>query len=510
MVRQMGVSDIIESLSHNERRLLLALEAAGGRASPAEMISAGKFDLEVEIMGSASWLASKGLAEISESSERFYVLADKGIVESGLPERKAVRAIDAAGGSMDMAALAGALPNGEDKIAVGWLKRKGLADIVKDGDAKILKLTQKGKEILSADMEDEVLLKRMASSPVSEKDADPRLVKDLKGRQGMIAEEIVTERTIALTDAGKEALAHGIELKDEIVQMDDSVIQSGRWRDAEFRRYDVQTFAPAAYPAKKHPLSRLGAEIRRVFTDMGFKEFDDEYVQPSFWNLDILYIPQDHPARELQDTFYLEHPAKIHIDDEKLVETIKNIQENGGDTGSTGWGGTWSRDMAEQALLRTHTTVNTIKALAAHAQAPSKYFSISRIFRKESIDATHLPEFTQIEGFILDDNANFDMLISLIREFYSKMGFDQIRIRPAYFPYTEPSLELEVFFNGKWMELGGAGIFRPEVTAPFGIDKPVLAWGFGFERLAMLKWNITDIRDLYISDIDDLRKNRIL
>ena len=510
MVRQMGVSDIIESLSHNERRLLLALEAAGGRASPAEMISAGKFELEVEIMGSASWLASKGLAEISESSERFYVLADKGIVESGLPERKAVRAIDAAGGSMDMAALAEALPNGEDKIAVGWLKRKGLADIVKDGDAKILKLTQKGKEILSADMEDEVLLKRMASSPVSEKDADPRLIKDLKGRQGMIAEEIVTERTIALTDAGKEALAHGIELKDEIVQMDDSVIQSGRWRDAEFRRYDVQTFAPAAYPAKKHPLSRLGAEIRRVFTDMGFKEFDDEYVQPSFWNLDILYIPQDHPARELQDTFYLEHPAKIHIDDEKLVETIKNIQENGGDTGSTGWGGTWSRDMAGQALLRTHTTVNTIKALAAHAQAPSKYFSISRIFRKESIDATHLPEFTQIEGFILDDNANFDMLISLIREFYSKMGFDQIRIRPAYFPYTEPSLELEVFFNGKWMELGGAGIFRPEVTAPFGIDKPVLAWGFGFERLAMLKWNITDIRDLYISDIDDLRKNRIL
>ncbi len=506
----MGVSDIIESLSHNERRLLLALEAAGGRASPAEMISAGKFDLEVEIMGSASWLASKGLAEISESSERFYVLADKGIVESGLPERKAVRAIDAAGGSMDMAALAEALPNGEDKIAVGWLKRKGLADIVKDGDAKILKLTQKGKDTLSADMEDEALLKRMASSPVSEKDADPKLIKDLKGRQGMIAEEIVTERTIALTDAGKEALAHGIELKDEIVQMDDSVIQSGRWRDAEFRRYDVQTFAPAAYPAKKHPLSRLGAEIRRVFTDMGFKEFDDEYVQPSFWNLDILYIPQDHPARELQDTFYLEHPAKIHIDDEKLVETIRNIQENGGDTGSTGWGGTWSRDMAEQALLRTHTTVNTIKALAAHAQAPSKYFSISRIFRKESIDATHLPEFTQIEGFILDDNANFDMLISLIREFYSKMGFDQIRIRPAYFPYTEPSLELEVFFNGKWMELGGAGIFRPEVVAPFGIDKPVLAWGFGFERLAMLKWNITDIRDLYISDIDDLRKNRIL
>ena len=506
----MSISETIKGLSYNERRLLLALEAAGGQASPADMISAGRFELEVEIMGSASWLASKGLAEIKESSEKFYVLADRGIIESGLPERKAVKAIDAAGGSMDMVSLAEALPNGEDKIAVGWLKRKGLADIVKEGDAKVLKLTAFGKEVLGKEMDDEALLRRMASAPVPEKEADPKIIKDLKGRQGMIAEEIVTERSVLLTDAGKEALKQGIELKDEIVQMDDSVIQSGKWRDSEFRRYDVQTFAPAVHPAKKHPLSRLGAEIRRVFTDMGFTEFDDEYVQPSFWNLDILYIPQDHPARELQDTFYLEHPAKIHIDDEALVETVRNIQENGGDTGSTGWGGTWSRDMAEQALLRTHTTVNTIKAIAAHAEAPAKFFSISRIFRKESIDATHLPEFTQIEGFILDDNANFDMLISLIREFYSKMGFDQIRIRPAYFPYTEPSLELEVFFNGKWMELGGAGIFRPEVVRPFGIDKPVLAWGFGFERLAMLKWNITDIRDLYISDIDDLRKNRIL
>ena len=141
--------------------------------------------------------------------------------------------------------------------------------------------------------------------------------------------------------------------------------------------------------------------------------------------------------------------------------------------------------------------------------APAKAFSLSRIFRKESIDSTHLPEFTQIEGIIIDENGNFDMLVSVIKEFYSRMGFDTIRIRPAYFPYTEPSLELEVFFNGKWMELGGAGIFRPEVVAPFGVKHPVLAWGFGFERLAMLKWGITDIRDLYISDIDDLTNSRV-
>ena len=189
---------------------------------------------------------------------------------------------------------------------------------------------------------------------------------------------------------------------------------------------------------------------------------------------------------------------------------VRNIHENGGDTGSTGWGGTWSREKAESALLRTHSTVSSIKYIAEHPDAPRKAFSISRIFRKESIDATHLPEFTQIEGIVIDDNADFNMLISIIREFYARMGFDQIRIRPAYFPYTEPSLELEVFFNGKWMELGGAGIFRPEVVAPFGVTSPVLAWGFGFERLAMLKWNIKDIRDLYISDLDNLKSNTIL
>lgn len=501
---------IMEGLSYNEKRLLLALGGRGGRASPAEMISDGSFDLEVEIMGAASWLESKGMAVITEETERFLVLADERAVTEGLPERVAIRCIDAAGGSMDMAALADAMPGGADKIAVGWLKRKGLADIVKDGDSKSLVLTDKGRATLAEEMPDEALLRRLSEGQVPEAEADKALVKDLKGRQGMIAEKVVTERTVELTDLGKEAAASGIELRPQVTDVTDRIIQSGEWRDAEFRKYDIQTFAPTVTPAKKHPLSRLGAQVRRLFTDMGFTEMSSEYVQPAFWNLDVLYTPQDHPARDLQDTFYLENPPSIHVDDEDLVAMVKAIHENGGDAGSTGWGGEWSREKAEAALLRTHSTVSSIKYLAAHPDAPQKAFSISRIFRKESIDATHLPEFTQIEGIIVDENADFNMLISIIREFYARMGFDQIRIRPAYFPYTEPSLELEVFFNGKWMELGGAGIFRPEVLAPFGINNPVLAWGFGFERLAMLKWNIRDIRDLYISDLDNLKGNTVL
>ena len=505
----MDISNIVEGLSYNERKLLIALDALKGTASPADIIKAGSFDLEVEIMGAASWLESKGLVKVEEGVQKFFEVSDRETIEKGLPERRAISIINALGGRIDMNILSEKMPGGEDKIAVGWLKRKGLAEIAAEGGLKFLALTDKGMSAIRSKMVDEVLLERMMSARLHEKDADPKVISDLKGRQGLIKDKVITERTITLTEEGREAVASGIELKKEVTDVTDRLIQSGEWEKVQFRRYDVGTFAPSVTPAKKHPLTRLGDEIRRLFTNMGFSEMSSEYVQPAFWNLDILFTPQDHPARDLQDTFYLDNPGRMDLKDEALVQKVKDIHERGGDTGSTGWGGTWSREKAEAALLRTHSTVSSIRYIAEHPDAPQKAFSISRIFRNESIDSTHLPEFTQIEGIVIDENGNFDMLISMIKEFYARMGFGQVRIRPAYFPYTEPSLEVEVFFNGKWMELGGAGIFRPEVVAPFGVKHPVLAWGFGFERLAMLKWNIRDIRDLYISDMDDLKKNTI-
>ncbi|MDR0198695.1 MAG: phenylalanine--tRNA ligase subunit alpha, partial [Methanomassiliicoccaceae archaeon] len=447
-------------------------------------------------------------ATINESSSRSYVLIDKGMISKGLPERRALAVIDKKG-KLSLSELAAALPNGDDKIAIGWLRRKGLADISKEGDDKTITLTDAGKAALKKKMPDEELLERMSEGAVNEKDADAAIIKDLKGRQGIIEEKTATNRSISLTDLGRKMIGMGITLKEEATQLTVGMIQSGRWKETEFRKYDVQTFAPSVAPAKKHPLSRLADEIRNIFVQMGFTEIDEEYVQPAFWNMDVLFTPQDHPARDLQDTFYLAEPASIKINDAELIKKVRDIHETGGDTGSTGWGGKWSLEKAEQALLRTHTTINTIKHLSKYPDPPIKVFSLSRIFRNESIDATHLPEFTQIEGIIVDEKGNFDMLVSLVKGFYGLMGFDEVRIRPAYFPYTEPSLEVEVLFNGKWMELGGAGVFRPEVVAPFGVKHPVLAWGFGFERLAMLKWNIKDIRDLYVSDMDLLKKNTI-
>jgi phenylalanyl-tRNA synthetase alpha chain len=154
--------------------------------------------------------------------------------------------------------------------------------------------------------------------------------------------------------------------------------------------------------------------------------------------------------------------------------------------------------------------VNTIRYLSKHNKTPIKVFSIEPVFRKESIDRTHLPEFYQVEGIVVEEGSSFRMLLGILKEFYRRMGFSEIRMRPAYFPYTEPSMEVEVKFKGEWLELGGSGIFRPEVVAPFDVDEPVLAWGLGLERLAMLKFGLDDIRQLYISDLDWLKKSPIV
>ncbi|HEX2021186.1 MAG TPA: phenylalanine--tRNA ligase subunit alpha, partial [Candidatus Thermoplasmatota archaeon] len=192
------------------------------------------------------------------------------------------------------------------------------------------------------------------------------------------------------------------------------------------------------------------------------------------------------------------------------VEKVKAVHEHGGGTGSRGWRSAWSREVAEQMLLRTHTTVDTIQYLARHPRPPVKVFSVDRVFRNEAIDATHLPEFHQVEGIVMEEGANLRQLIGLLREFYRRMGFERVTVRPSYYPYTEPSLDIAVWYNNKWLELGGAGIFRQEVTKPWGIETPVLAWGLGLERLAMLKFGLKDLRELYVSDVEWLRNAPIV
>ena len=505
----METEKIIKELSQNEKKVLLALQKLHGKGSLKEIVRTGEFSLEVEVSNAASWLQSKKLVVLENSIKTVYSLGKEGkrFVERGLPEKRALTLLSGQKGILPLHDLSAVLDPDEIPIAIGWLKTNGWATIRKEKDT-LLEITETGKKALSEVSEAEKLLRLLYEHP--DQEIEKSTIKPLASRKNVIKEKELITSVILLTDNGKKIVEAGIEVQEEISQVSSAVIKNSEWKQKTIRPYDIHAFAPSLYGGKPHPLVKLISEIRRIFVEMGFQEIQGDYVESCFWNMDVLFIPQDHPAREIQDTFYCKIPSQIPIDDDQLYSEIAKVHEDGGKTGSTGWGGTFSRVEGERALLRTHTTVNTIRYLYTHPEPPCKVFSLERVFRKEDIDTTHLPEFYQIEGIISEENANFRQLVGILKEFYRRMGFEQIRFRPGYFPYTEPSMEVEVFWNKKWMELGGSGIFRPEVTEPIGVRNPVLAWGLGLERLAMLRYGLTDIRRLYISDLDWLRKTPLL
>lgn len=263
--------------------------------------------------------------------------------------------------------------------------------------------------------------------------------------------------------------------------------------------FDLSIESEDAPMGRKHPITALRRYLSEVMAELGFEEMEGSVIESSFWNFDALFQPQDHPARELADTFYIEGKSELPKD-RKLVERVKKAHEEG-------WG-KWSTGEAEKTVLRTHTTCLSARYLAAMKdKKPKKYFAIGRVFRNEATDYKHLAEFNQVEGIIAWEGATFRDLLGILTEIYRKLGFEKIRFRPSYFPYTEPSLEIEVYFNEKkqWMELGGAGIFRPEVSIPLAGAYPVLAWGLSLERPLMLMLEMKDIRDFYRNDVNFLK-----
>jgi phenylalanyl-tRNA synthetase alpha chain len=362
-------------------------------------------------------------------------------------------------------------------------------------DEKVLsvlfKLEKEGNKSVSSE-----LLKAFSKNTLS----------DLLKRK-LLEKEDVSTRRASITDIGRSVVLEGIEITEEIAQITPELLKGGSWENKIYRSYKIQKPARSIYGAKIHPYQRLIDQMRQIFLEMGFTEIKGDIVQSSFWNFDALFQPQDHPAREMQDTFHLGSRSELP---KEYVDSVRESHETGGDTGSTGWGGKWSSAVAEKNVLRTHTTSVTIKYLADHPKGPVKAFCIDRAYRRETIDPTHTPEFEQLEGVVMDKDMSFAQLLGCLKEFYQRMGFSEVRFRPGYFPYTEPSVEPEVYIDGLgWVELGGAGVFRKEVTSPLGITEPVLAWGLGVSRVAMLKLGLKDLRELYQSDIDWLKKSEI-
>ncbi len=481
-------------LTKNERIVLLALidsrEFLQGKLAKVT-------GLKIEnALQAAFMLSEKGFIKIDEEVQKIYSLTVEGeeYAREGLPERRAIIHVTGSGDTTPIEDMRAVLGKDSSGIAIGWLKKKGWVKIEK-GVLSSSGLPPKGDDEL-------ILEKLIEGSPISE--TAPIEVLDKLIKRNLITLEESKDRIISITKSGDDFAAKiGEEETTEYVnQLTSDMLKTGSWRGKSFRAYDVNLPSTEIFPTKINPYTRILSKVRRIFLEMGFKEIRGEIIQPSFWNFDTLFQPQDHPARDMHDTFYLDGEMDLPPD---LVDKVREMHEHGGSIGSTGWGGKWDESVARGRVLRTHTTALTIKYLAENPTPPAKVFCIARVYRREAIDSTHLPEFEQLEGIVMDEDVSFSNLLGCLSEFYEKMGFE-VRFRPGYFPYTEPSVEAEIKLGDKWIELGGAGVFRKEVTSPLGIDCPVLAWGLGTGRLAIIQLGLTDLRDLYREDIDWLRK----
>jgi phenylalanyl-tRNA synthetase alpha chain len=296
-----------------------------------------------------------------------------------------------------------------------------------------------------------------------------------------------------------------------IEELNHDIILTGLWKGRKFKSIDVEVVKKKLdkkiVPGKRQPYDYFLMQVRKKLVEMGFKEMVGPTIEMEFWNFDALYQPQNHPARGWTSTYSLKYPKFGSLPSEKIVSRVKAAHENGWKTGSTGWKYSWSAKKASQLIPRAHDTAITPRYMTEGIEIPGRYFNMVRCYRPDVIDATHGVEFIQTGGIVVAKGLNFKHMLGLLKQFaYDIAGVNEIKFFTDYYPFTEPSVQI----SGKhqqlgWIELAGAGIFRPELTEPLGINEPVLAWGFGIDRLAMNKLKINDIRELFSRNLKWLR-----
>ena len=416
------------------------------------------------------------------------------------------------------------LNENEAKVALGILKKKTLVRIDK---GKLELACERGE--VSKKMAEELFMEKLPMDLENVRDLDALALDALKKRKEIV--EIIEGKKIEvrLTNLGMKISKMDLDVK-MLEALTPKMLKGTSWKGKKFRRYDLNAPVPRLYGGKRHFVNQATDYAKSIWLEMGFKEMKGGMVQSGFWVFDSLFTAQDHPVREMQDTFYLKGlRSKAVIKDKKseMGKVLANVAKahEGGVDGSKGWQQEWNEEEAQRVLLRTHTTclsarkimeigreLGSRKSGIGSRKKSFKYFALGKCFRNETVDWSHGFEFNQTEGIVVGEDANFVQLLGYLKQFFSKMGYDKLRWRPAYFSYTEPSLEIDVWHEGKgkWLELGGAGMFRPEVTIPmFGKHVPVLAWGPGFDRIIMESFGIEDLREMYKNDIGKLRGMKV-
>jgi phenylalanyl-tRNA synthetase alpha chain len=501
-----------------EQQVLLGLEKTGGKASVEQLINTCNLP-DAAVMRNALILQEKNLVTIHAATQNIIKLTDEGrtYAKNGLPERKLILAVAEMGGSADLkkAAEKAGLEAQFIQIALGWVIRKKWA--IFSGQSNTINISEKLlHEMVIPEGCDENILKFLANREQSALDELSDLLKaeaeQLKKRK-LVVIEPKTTRLLEITSEGKLALGEGKTVQQEVTQLTPELIITGKWHTTKLQKYNIEAPVAKTWPGKKHPYLSFLDEVRAKLVNLGFQEMTGTSVETSFFNFDALNVPQDHPAREASDIYYIKNPEFGDISKHaKAIEHVKETHENGWKTGSTGWGYKYSLQAAQRLILRGHGTCLSARTLESkELQIPSKYFSIARVYRPEVVDRTHLSEFNQVEGIIVDPNLNLKDLLGVLGKFAMEIaGADKVRFKPDYFPFTEPSVELSAYREGLgWIEFGGSGIFRPEVTQPLGIDVPVIAWGLGVDRLFMMRSCLDDIRSIFCQDLELLRKKQV-
>ncbi len=509
----MDIDPTAQDLDVHEVKTLLALK--GGERAPVKKIEESTGLDHSAVMRAALRLSQRGLIKIEESEALTIRLTPEGEADStkGLPERRMLRILAERGEcSLDELQKVAQMSPGEVRIALGWLRRKEWAEILREGNRVFLKITEKGKVNLHEESDDEKLLKTVSKWGEAEVRKLPQDLRSEVGtlkRRGLVEVVERVERSLILTDLGKRVLEAGVTPTEEISELTHELLVTGRWKNTKFKRYDLSLGVPPIYPAKIHPHQKVIEEIRDVLIGMGFVEIKSRIVESEFWNFDILFQAQDHPAREVHSNLSLSKPARTKLPSPELVRRVAKAHEKGV-AGSTGWGYKFSTEISRKPVLCSQTTVATVRYLTSRPKPPVKIFCIDRVYRHEKIDYKHLAEFYQCEGIVMDRGLTLRNMLGYLRQIVTNLGFEKMRFRPGFFPFTEPSVEADVFNEERreWIEILGAGLFRPELLRPIGIRYPVLAWGIGLSRLVMMRLGLDDIRDIFSNDLEWLASSR--
>ncbi len=511
----MDTPKIIEELSSQEKKIMLALPRIESNHTIENIAKQTSLD-QATVMRAALGLSKKGFVKIIEEklSEITLTLEGHEYTCEGLPERRMIIALANFGSeNIDEVAVRADLGDEQKNIALTWLKRRDWVEFVKKDGKTFLNTTPSGVSALDQKIEDEKLLELLATKKHSLNEIPPGLKNSLRSMvdRKLVKVEEEIHRSLRASELGKQALELGIELADEVSELTHGMLMSGRWKEVKLKRYDVVAPGISIFPGKVHPQQQIIDELKEILLEMGFAEIKSKIVDSEFWNFDALFQAQDHPAREIHDSLSLSKPKRTKLPPPEIMKRVIEAHEHGV-AGSTGWGYEFDLEISRKPVLCSQTTAATVRYLASHPEPPLKVFCIDRVYRHEKVDYKHLAEFYQAEGVVMDKGLTLRDMLGYLKQIMTKLGLPKIRFRPGYFPYTEPSVEADVYFPDRqeWLEVIGAGMFRPELLRPLGIRYPVLAWGIGFSRLSMIRLGVDDIRDLYNNDVQWLQDRRMI